>query len=228
MKTFKPALIFVSLVVFLMSGSVVAQTVIPDTSDARYARVKVLEKSLEINSQPAQLRELAMIYAVIAGLDDFTKETVEKAEQYLKPAVKANPGDYELMATYGSVIAMKAQFEKSSIRQMMYMKRGTRKMDRAVKKDPDNIGALLQRGNNSLRLPVFLKRTHIAQKDFKHILELVGDRKGPEFKAMILFNLGEAHLLLKQQKLAVKYWEQSKLIGATHWSEMAAEKLTKL
>ncbi len=228
MMTFKPAVIILSLVVFLMSASVVAQTVIPDTPEAREARSKVLEKSLEMNSQPGQLRELAMIYAVIAGLDDFKIETIEKAEQYLKPAVKENPGDYELMATHGSVIAMKAAFAKSSMRQMMFLKKGTRKMDRSVKKDPDNIGALLQRGNNSLSLPVFLKRTHLAQKDFKHILELVGDRKGPEFKAMILFNLGQAHLMLKQQMQAVKYWKESKLLGTAHWSEMAAEKLNKI
>ncbi len=224
----KPVVIILSLVAFLMNASVFAQTAIPDTSEARLARAKGLEKSLEMNSQPGQLRELAMIYAVIAGLDDFKKETVEKAEQYLKPAVKENPGDYELMATHGSVIAMKAAFEKSSIRQMMFVKKGTRKMDRAVKKDPDNVGALLQRGNNSLGMPVFLKRTHIAQKDFQHILELVGDEKGPEFKAMILFNLGQAHSMLKQQKLAMKYWKQSKILGTTHWSELAAEKLNRL
>lgn len=221
----KPAVILFSLLFYLIGSLSFAQTAIPGTPEERKARSTELEKSLETESNPLQLRELAMIYAVIAGLDDFKKETVEKAERYLNPAVKENPGDYELMATHGSVLAMKAAFEKSSTRQMMYVKKGTRKMDRALKKDPDNIGALLQRGSNSLGLPVFLKRTHYAQKDFKHILDLVGDQKGPEFKAMILFNLGRAHALLKQQKPAMDYWTQAKRLGTKKWSKMAAEKL---
>ncbi|NQU64836.1 MAG: hypothetical protein HQ517_11235 [SAR324 cluster bacterium] len=221
----KPAVIILSLLCYLIGSLALAQTSIPNTPQERETRSRALEKSLEIKTNPAQLRELAMIYAVIAGLDDFKKETVEKAERYLNPAVKENPGDYELMATHGSVLAMKAAFEKSSTRQMMYVKKGTRKMDRALKKDPDNIGALLQRGNNSLGLPIFLKRTHFAQKDFKHILDLVGDQKGSEFKAMVLFNLGRAHAMLKQQKMATNYWMQAKLLGTKQWSIMAAEKL---
>ena len=221
----KPAVFTLCLLGCLIGSPVSAQTSIPDTLVERASRAKVLERSLKIQSNPAQLRELAMIYAVIAGLDDFKKETVEKAEQYLATAVKENPGDFELMATHGSVLAMKAAFEKSNIRQMMYIKKGNRKMDRAIKKDPDNIGALLQRANNSLGLPVFLKRAHFALKDFKHILDLVGDRKGPEFKAMVLFNLGRAHAMLKQQRMAVKYWKQAKLLGTAHWSKKAAERL---
>lgn len=222
---FKQAIIVISLISCMVGKTVSAQTPIPDTAADRANRVQILEQSLEVKANPTFQRELAMIYAVIAGLDNFKKKTVDKAENYLKSAVKTDPQDYELMATHGSVLAMKAAFEKSSMRQMMYVKKGTRKMDRAIKKDPDNIGARLQRGNNSLGLPVFLKRTHFAQKDFEHVLSLVGSKKGPEFEAMILFNLGQTHSLLKQHKIAGNYWNRSKALNTAYWSKKAAEKL---
>jgi len=215
----------ITLVSYLVSTSVFAQTPIPDTATERENRVRLLEAALDSNSNAGQQRELAMIYAVIAGLDSFKQETVNKADKYLAAATKSNPKDYELMATHGSVLAMKAAFAKSSMRQMMYVKKGARKMDRAIKKDPDNIGARLQRGNNSLGLPLFLKRTHFALKDFKHILDQVGDRKGRDFKAMILFNLGQSHSLMKQQKRAVDFWNQAKLLNTNYWSKKAADKL---
>ncbi|MBU3914057.1 tetratricopeptide repeat protein [bacterium] len=213
-------------VVFVFAAiSVFAQTSIPDSPEGRIAKVKELEKSIKTSKSPEILRELGMIYSVIAGTDNVEKETVHKAEKTLDKATQANPQDYELMAAHGSVLTMMAKFEIETSKQLRFVKSGTRKLDRALKKDPDNIGALLQRGGNSLGLPVFLKRTHFAKKDYQHVLDLVGDKQGPDFKAMVLFNLGRTHELLEEPEKAKEYWQKAKELNAPYWSKKAADKL---
>ncbi len=214
------------LAIFICTAiTVFAQTDIPNSAKDRLARVADLEKTFDTSKSPEILREMGMIYSVIAGTDNSEKEIVHKAEKILEKATKANPKDYELMAAHGSVLTMMAQFETKTSKKLRYVKRGTRKLDRALKKDPDNIGALLQRGGNSLGLPTFLMRTHFAKKDYLHVLELVDDKRGPAFKAMVLFNLGRTHELLKEPKKAKEYWQKAKGLNAPPWSKKAAEKL---
>lgn len=212
----------------LLSANLIAQTAIPGTAGERLQKAMVLEKTLETEQNPRALRELAMIYAVIAGLDDPEKATTLKAEGLLKKASIRMPGDYELMAAHGSVLTMLARYEKSSARQLHFVKKGFRKMDRAIRKDPDNIGALMQRANNSLAMPPFLKRVHFAQKDFQRVLALTDDKHDKTFKAMVLFKLGQAHKRLNQQNKARASWQQSSLLKAPCWSDQAARELDEL
>ncbi len=226
MKTIN-LILHVTMVLLFCSTLAAAQTKIPYSPQQRQQRGEELESQLNVTESSAARRELAMIYAVIAGMDDPQKETTKKAQSYLEQATKSLPKDYELMAAYGSVLTMLARFETKTAKQLHYVKMGFRKMDRAIKKDPKNIGALLQRANNSLGLPVFLKRTHFAKKDFQQVLNLVGDSNGPAFKAMILFNLGLACDLLKDSKQAQTYWNQSAEMKAPFWSEKALAKLNQ-
>jgi tetratricopeptide (TPR) repeat protein len=202
-----------------------AQTSIPDTPEQRRERAMALEQTMKNQGTSAQLRELAMIYAVIAGLDDAQPATTQKAIGILEEAVKSNPDDAELTAAYGSVLTMLARFETSTAKQLHYVKKGFRMMDRAIKNDPTNIGALLQRANNSLNTPPFLQRTHFAKKDFQQVLDLVGDSRGPGFKAMILFNLGQAHEVLQDTEQARNYWRDAVKLKVPVWSDKAAVKL---
>ncbi len=224
----KPLSLFLLSLIWLMLFSVSAvnaQTVIPDTLEQRKSRVQDLEQQSDLDAQPAKLRELAMIHAVIAGLDEPTPEATVRAVKILERAEKTNPKDYELMAAHGSVLTMMARFQKKTSQQLRYTKKGFRKMDRALKKDPDNIGALLQRANNSLHMPVFLKRTHYARRDFKHILKLVDDKKDSNFKAMVMFQLGLAYELMDDGEAAKKQWQTAGQLKAGFWSDKALSKL---
>lgn len=198
---------------------------IPDTPQERIKRVRQLEAKYKGDYQGETLKEIAMIYAIIAGTDDSSEETIHEADKLLAKACKRFPKDYELMATHGSVITMLANFQSNPAKQLHFVKKGTRKMDRALKRDPDNIGALLQRANNSLHMPPFMKRTHYAKRDFQHVLKLVGDRRGNSFKAMILFNLGQALEMMKEHDDAKKQWEQAAALKTPYWSKLASDKL---
>ena len=208
----------------LSTFPVAAQTNIPWTVEGRKQRVVELRQQYKTSPTPDTLRVLAMVESVVAA-DNMTRVSVENANKVLERASKAFPSDYELMAARGSVLTMLANFETLTAKQLRYVKKGTRLMDRALKKDPDNIGARLQRGNNSLNLPPFLSRAHYAKRDFQYLLKKVGDQKGAEFKAMALFKLGLAHHLMKEPKQAKQFWNQAVTLNTAVWSNEAKQQL---
>ena len=225
----KPKLVI--LFVFFASIAIFqadAQYDIPDSAEERAALAVKLEQQWEKTSDEKSLSYLAMVYSAIAGLDDGSRETAHKVEKYLSEASKSSPKDYELMAAHGSVLTMLAQFETKTANQLKYVKMGARKMDRAVKKAPRNIGVLLQRANNSLALPTFLNRTHYARKDFQAVLDIAGDTYGKDFRAMLLFHLGQAHNLMEEVDKAKEYWRQTVLLNVPNWSEKASNALSEL
>ncbi|CAI8936659.1 tetratricopeptide repeat protein [Methylocaldum szegediense] len=129
------------------------------------------------------------------------KQRVETAEQYLKKAQKLHPEDQEVVGWLGSVITMKALFETDPGKQTFFVKSGTRLLDKAVQKDPDNLVVRLTRAYNSMELPVFLKRTSFAVVDFKHYLALCESRECPaEQLADARGKLAEAEKILAENR----------------------------
>ncbi|PCI27996.1 MAG: hypothetical protein COB67_07330 [SAR324 cluster bacterium] len=191
---------------------------------------KLLATQLESNFQQSQdaltIAQLGILYSVIAGYDDFSLKTVQKADRLLGLAVKKNLKNYELIAAHGSIIAMQASFvEGSTSATYRFLKKGFRKMDRAIKKAPNHIGALMQRGNNSLRLPKFLRRLHYAVKDFTKVLELLEGTQSLQFKSQVQYRLGEAYEKQKNKEMARKYWTMAANNKIPIWSARAQEKL---
>jgi tetratricopeptide (TPR) repeat protein len=215
------------IAILVMNTNLFAQDHMPNTPEARWSLAMHLEKELEEKKEPKKEIELAILFGVIAGTDKNDQETTIKAEKLLSKASKANPKNYTLMATHGSVLTMLARYEKNQGKQLRYVKLGTRKLDRAVKRDPDNIGVLQQRANNSLNLPPFLNRTHFAEKDFQKILTLIGDKRGPEFKAMIQFNLGRTYEINQNSNKAKEYWQKAVNLNVPYWSEKAQKQLNQ-
>jgi tetratricopeptide (TPR) repeat protein len=213
------------IAILVLNTNIFAQDHIPNTPEARWSLAMHLEKELEEKRVPKKEIELAVLFGVIAGTDKNDQETTVKAEKLLGKASKANPKNYTLMATHGSVLTMLARYEKNQGKQLRYVKLGTRKLDRAVKRDPNNIGVLQQRANNSLHLPPFLNRAHFAEKDFQKILILAGNKKSPEFKAMVHFKLGLAYEMTQKNKKAKEYWQKAANLNVPYWSEKAQEHL---
>ena len=224
--------IFVALSVLLASVTVCQATVqypIPNSTEERAALATKLEQEWQKTNDGQSLTHLAIVYSAIAGLDDGSQETVRKAEKFLSEATGLFPKNYELMAAHGSTLTMLAQFETKTANQLKYVKKGARKMDRAAKKAPRNISVLLQRANNSLALPPFLNRTHYALRDFQAVLDIVGDKRGADFKAMLLYKLGQAYKIEEKPDMAKKYWQQvASLKNAPAWSAKAKESLEEL
>ena len=56
-------------------------------------------------------------------------------------------------------------------------------MDKAIRKDPDNISVRMTRAYNSKSLPSFLNRGHLAVEDFEYLADLI--EKNPKAYASI-------------------------------------------
>ncbi len=168
---FKKMIIGLGLSVVLCA-SAMAENVIYLSGDAAKQRLEVAQQA--IKADPNNVKELKNAGILMHQMNrkDANAEYVELAEKYLKDALKLNPSDFETMAWLGSVITMKAMFESDPGKQTLFVKMGSKKMDKAIKKDPENKVVRLTRANNSMELPPFLKRTRFAVEDFEVFLKL--------------------------------------------------------
>ena len=163
-----------SLWLLLVAPGAVASVVDLRGAEAEAALVE-LRATIEANpDQFEALRDAGIILHQLSRSEP-TQARVEEGEGYLKQARKLRPDDLETQAWLGSITTMKAQFVSDPGKQTFYVKLGSRLMDSAVRKNPDDPMLRLIRGHNSMELPVFLKRTRFAVEDFETYLALCAE-----------------------------------------------------
>lgn len=138
------------------------------------AMVKKITKLQEhFNRNPADyevLKELSVIYHDMALKD--TKTYAKKAVNSLEEAQKIKPEDNVTLCYLGSAYTLMAKESWNPVSKSNYVDKGIECMDKAVKKDPDNITIRMTRGLNSKGLPGFLNRRQVAYEDFEHLADL--------------------------------------------------------
>jgi hypothetical protein len=127
------------------------------------------------------LKALGIAYSEKARSD--FKNYTPKAVECLTRAHEMEKTDYETMCYLGSAITMMANTTGNPIKKMTYVNKGTAQMDKAIKKDPDNINIRLIKAFNSKNLPGFLNRSHFAIEDFEYIADLI--EKNPDIQQEI-------------------------------------------
>lgn len=80
-------------------------------------------------------------------------------------------------------------------------------MDKAVKRDPDNVSVRMTRALNSKSLPSFLNRVDIALEDFEHLAGLIEKNSGylTSIKKKVYSNLAELYIKAGDQARAEKF-----------------------
>lgn len=80
-------------------------------------------------------------------------------------------------------------------------------MDKAIRRDPDDITVRMTRGKNSRRLPSFLDRGRYALEDFEHLALLIEQNPNlsPSFKKDVYSNLAQLYENAKDTEKAQKY-----------------------
>lgn len=157
------------------------------------------------------------------------KGAPEKAVENLEKAKQLSPDDYEILAYLGSAKTMIARDSWNVVTKISSTNRGINIMDQAVKKAPDNIAVRMVRAYNSLALPEFFKRRHIAKIDFLHIETLIKKTElnlDIETKAEIFYQIGLIYKSEGNISLAKEYFK--KVIEMNHnspWSIKAKKEL---
>lgn len=168
--TILPLLYMISLLLLVAPG--IGASVVDLRGEEAEQTLAELRRSIESESNNFEtLRDAGIILHQISR-GEVTQEWVEEGEDYLKRARKLRPDDLETQAWLGSITTMKAQFVSDPGKQTFFVKLGTRLMDGAIRKAPDDPLLRLIRGYNSMELPAFLKRTRFAVDDFGHYLAL--------------------------------------------------------
>ena len=155
------------------------------------------------------LKGLGIAYHIKATND--TKHYAPLAVEILTQAYEKNEKDNETLCYLGSATTMMAKTTWNPVKKMSYVNKGAAFMDKAVRRDPDNVSVRMTRGKNSIRLPSFLGRGGYALEDFEHLALLIEQRLdlSPSFKKDVYINLAQLYEKAKESGKADKYKELS-------------------
>jgi len=160
-------------VVFLLLTSLAYAEEKPEDKElaAVLAQITQLQQRLDQNpSDYEALRDLGIAYHNAALKD--SKVYAKKAIEYLEKAHAKKMDDNVVLCYLGSAYTLLAKDASNPMDQMSFVNKGVEYMDKAARKDPDNITIRMTRANNSKSLPKFLNRRPIAYEDFEHLADL--------------------------------------------------------
>jgi len=178
-----------------------------DLTDVQLSeKISEFQKGLDQNpSDYEALKALGIAYHIKARKD--AKKYAPRAVEFLSRAYEINKKDNETMCYLGSATTMMANTTWNPIRKMSYVNKGTGLMDKAVKRDADNVSVRMTRASNSKSLPSFLNRGDIALEDFEYLAGLID--KNPEsltsIKKKVYSNLAELYIKAGDQARAEKF-----------------------
>jgi len=177
-----------------------------DLTDVQLSeKISGFQKGLDQNpSDYEALKALGIAYHIKARKD--AKEYAPRAVEFLSRAYEINKKDSETMCYLGSATTIMAKTTRNPIKKMSYVNKGAGLMDKAVKRDPNNVSVRMIRALNSKSLPSFLNRGDIALEDFEYLAGLI--EKNPEsltsIKKKVYSNLAELYIKAGDQTKAEK------------------------
>jgi tetratricopeptide (TPR) repeat protein len=204
----------VILVLFLAAALLSAPAVwaedwheLQDMSDIQLAE-KISEFQERLDQDPANyeiLKAIGIAFHVKAIKD--AKKYAPKAVEFLTRAREIDTKDYVTMCYLGSAFTMMARTTWNPVKKMSYVNKGTGFMDKAVRRDPDNVSVRLTRAFNSKNLPSFLERGHIALEDFEYLADLIEKKPDASWltKKTVYTNLAELYSKAGDQAKADRF-----------------------
>jgi len=222
--------IYLALALFLIAAFTQAQPVLqyPPAIPAIASEQQALQDRLlsvpanQRNEQ--QWRQLALVS--VALLTSADSPQMAEAELMLSQAQQALPDDVLLMAIEGSLYCIQAGSKQvDGMQAMALLNRGFRQLDRAVMKEPNNVGPRLQRAITASRTPAFLGKRALAQQDYKTLIALIpATGQTQELRSMLFYQLGEL-IVPDYPAQAKSLWQQAAALSAGEWSERARKQL---
>lgn len=177
---------------------------------AMLAQITQLQQRLDKNpSDYEALRDLGIAYHNAALKD--SKVHAKKAVQYLEQTRQKKIDDTVVLCYLGSAYTLLARDAADPMDRMSYVNKGVAYMDKAVRKDPDNITIRMTRANNSKSLPKFLNRRPIAYEDFEVLVSLF--QKGLKVPSSLKISV--------YRGLAALYQEDGNMAEAKKYQTMA-------
>lgn len=204
-----------SLVFFLFTSLAYAEEKLEDKElAAMLAQITQLQQRLDKNpSDYEALRDLGIAYHNAALKD--SKVYAKKAVQCLEQTRQKKIDDTVVLCYLGSTYTLLARDASDPMDRLSYVNKGVEYMDKAVRKDPDDISDYvtirLVRANNSMALPKSLNRRPIAYEDFELLASLF--QKGLKIPSPLKISV--------YRNLAALYQEDGNMAEAKKYQTMA-------
>lgn len=182
------------------------------------AQIPVEQRSEE------QWRQLSLVSVALATSAD--APPLEQTALTIEQARHALPDDALLMAIEGSLYCIQAGSSKiDGMQAMALVNRGFRQLDRAVLKEPDNIGPRLQRAITASRTPAFLGKGALARQDYRWLIETIpATEETQSLRAMVFYQLGDV-VASDDPAQATSLWQRAAALSGGEWSERAKKHL---
>ncbi len=210
----------------LQVGDYVQPTQVPTTNAARQAKLK----SLNINTNsPLQQRRFALFvrYTQLTNNENPKLEVLEQLLGEISELSAKHKEDYELSALLGSATSFKTTFFLDDLgKTTLLSKKGSRYLDRAVKKAPNHLGVRLYRGITYAEMPAFLGKSRQAVEDFKQLRAGMDVTSSIDFVAMVDYYFAMALIKNQQQDSGLQKLTQLAQKDIMPWSDKA-QKLIK-
>ena len=169
----------------------------PEDMDLKALSVRAVQLQQRVDQNPSDdeaLRDLRIVYHDMAIKD--SKAYGQKAAQYLEQAYRKKPHDHVALCYLGSAYTLLAKDAWNPVSKAFYLNKGVEHMDKAVRKDLNNITVRLIRANNSKVLSSkFLSQRSIAYEDFEHVASLFekGLKVPSQLKASVYRSLADLY-----------------------------------
>ncbi len=156
-----------------------------------------------------------------------TEKTIEECKQVLFPYIEK---DMTARAYYGSAVTIEAGFiaNKNPMKALELLEQGSKLIDEAVEKDPENVGIKILRLSNGMSVSSAspYKRYFVIQKDVKYFENEKNISKlDDETKALVYLNLGLFKIEEGDLDTALDYLETAVEVAPASESGKAAEKV---
>ena len=152
--------------------------------------------------------------------------TAQQAVDFLTRAVALAPDDAELLAYLGSAHAMLGRDSSSIVSKLTNVNRGLSELDKAVRKNKDNLRARLLRGSVSYEVPKMFDRKQVALDDYTYVAQMVQGGRPLEktIQAEVYYKLGALLLERNDRAAADNYFFLARTAApASDWG-LRAEK----
>lgn len=213
----------------IVTGKYIPATVVPVTNEKRQALLDSLKDSTDnstnnsTNNNAEQYRlSLFVRYTLMADNKNRQLDALEQLTEQISTLASQYKDDYELTALLGSATSLQAAFYPDNLgKTNLLAKKGSRYLDRAVKKAPKHLGVRLYRGITYTEMPAFLGKARQAVDDFSLLKMAMGPQMPQDFAAMVDYYFGLALIKDQQQKPGVRMLETVAKQNIQPWSMRA-------
>lgn len=217
--------VILSISVAVAAPTAIAQEVAYGVTDKQRLQNILLDAKMHLASEKNNLQWLKAAGIASHQLASLkVSGASDDAVIYLRKATELEPEDAELLAYLGSAYAMAGRDSGFLVNRISHVNRGLAALDKAVKKDPNNLNVRFIRGSVSYSLPPMFSRKATAVSDYLFFVSEAKTRVqvNPDRLSEAYYKLGQLSEERDQKSAALDFYAQAQTASPkSDWAKQA-------